>query len=209
MIAPNPSPVDTEHVDEPHAEARGGAQLLSHAYDGIQEYDNPMPGWWLSIFLGSIVFAAFYGLYYHVVDWGPTPAARYEVALGTYESKKELRDRAEAANISEQTIARGTENPKLLAQGEAVFAGKCASCHGPDGSGLIGPNLTDHMQLHGESRMDIYRTIAKGVPGTAMLAWGEQLPPTDVLAVTAFVTMLRGKDLPGKAPEGPRVGKFE
>lgn len=206
MTPPN---VTTAEAGVPDEGAPDDARLLTHAYDGIREYDNPMPGWWVSIFIGCIVFSAFYGLYFHVVDWGRMPDETYVVALGDYESKKELRDRAEAANVSEDSLKRATEDPKLLAQGQAVFAAKCASCHQQDGSGLIGPNLTDHMQLHGETRMDIYKTVQKGVPGTAMLAWGEQLPQTDILAVSAFVTTLRGKGLPGKAPEGARVGKFE
>jgi cytochrome c oxidase cbb3-type subunit 3 len=197
---------DATHDEE---EAQSEARLLTHAYDGIREYDNPLPGWWSAIFIGTIVFSAFYGLYFHVVDWGSTPDERYQAALGGYESKKELRDRAEAANVSEESLKRATENPKLLAQGEAVFKAKCASCHQPDGSGLIGPNLTDLSQIHGETRMDIYKVIQKGVPGTAMLAWGEQLPQTDILAVASFVTSLRGKNLPGKPPEGGRVQKFE
>jgi len=89
-----------------------------------------------------------------------------------------------------------------------VFHARCATCHTEDGRGLIGPNLTDHFQLHGESRLDIYKTVKNGVPGTAMLAWGEQLPPNDVLAVAAFVTTLRGQNLPGKAAEGLPVKPF-
>jgi cytochrome c oxidase cbb3-type subunit 3 len=83
------------------------------------------------------------------------------------------------------------------------------SCHTEDGHGLIGPNLTDHYQLHGESRMDIFKTIRGGVAGTPMLAWGEQLPPTEVVAVAAFVTTLRGKDIPGKPPQGHPVPAFD
>ena len=82
------------------------------------------------------------------------------------------------------------------------------TCHSDDGRGLIGPNLTDNYQLHGASRMDLYTTVKKGVPGTAMLAWGEQLPPADVLAVAAYVSTLRGQNVPGKAREGQPVEPF-
>lgn len=190
-------------------EAGGGARLMEHAYDGIQEYDNPLPGWWSAIFIGSIVFAALYGLYFHVVRWGKSPQEQYVVALGEYESKKALRDRAEAANVSEQVLARGSQDAQVVAQGEALFKSRCASCHAENGSGLIGPNLTDLQQLHGTTRMDLYNTIARGVPGTAMLAWGDQMSQADVLAATAFVATLRGKNLPGKEPQGNKVGAFE
>jgi mono/diheme cytochrome c family protein len=57
--------------------------------------------------------------------------------------------------------------------------------------------------------MDLYTTITNGVPTTAMLAWGEQLPQTDILSVAAFVTTLRGQNLPGKEPQGEPVEKFQ
>jgi len=184
------------------------ARLLAHAYDGIQEYDNPLPGWWSAIFWASIVFAAGYGIYYHVGHWGKTPQEKYQGALAEYQASKEVRDRAEAANASEDKLAQKAVDPATIAQGRTIFAGRCASCHADDGRGLIGPNLTDHYQLHGESRMDIYNTVRGGVPGTAMLAWGEQLPAPDVIAVVAYVTSLRGKNIAGKPHEGRKVGPF-
>ena len=184
------------------------ARLMGHAYDGIREYDNPLPGWWKSIFIGSILFAGFYGLYFHLIEWGRTPTQKYQAALADYESKKEMRDRAEAANVSEKSLATAAQDPKLVEQGAQVFKVKCVSCHADDGRGLIGPNLTDYLQLHGTTRMDLYGTISKGVPGTAMLAWGEQMPQTEILAVAAFVVTLRGKNIPGKAGQGSPVERF-
>jgi cytochrome c oxidase cbb3-type subunit 3 len=189
-------------------EAEPEARLMGHAYDGIHEYDNPLPGWWSAIFLATIVFAAAYGAFYHVARWGKTPQQKYAVALASYEDQRGARDLAESASVSEDAIARRAAEPATLANGRAVFVARCASCHTEDGRGLIGPNLTDDFQLHGQTRMDILAVVKKGVPGTAMLAWGEQLPPADVLAVTVFVTTLRGQNLPGKAREGQPVQKF-
>jgi cytochrome c oxidase cbb3-type subunit 3 len=198
----------TSDADLPD-EGTDNARLLTHAYDGIREFDNPLPSWWSLIFAGSIAFAAAYGFYFHIANWGKTPEQTYQAALADYDDKKEMRDRAEAENVSEQTIANATSDPKSIERGTAVFAQRCASCHGDKGQGLIGPNLTDLRQLHGATRMDLYSTISKGVPTTAMLAWGEQLPQTDVLAVTAFVTTLRGQNVPGgKDPQGAQVEKF-
>jgi cytochrome c oxidase cbb3-type subunit 3 len=193
-------------VPEPEAPADG--RLLSHSYDGIHEYDNPLPGWWSAIFIASIVFAAGYGIYYHLAGWGEMPAEKYAAALVDYEGKRAQRDLAEAANVSEDALVQRAADPNALSQGKSVFLARCASCHTEDGRGLIGPNLTDHYQLHGETRMDIYNTVRRGVPGTAMLAWGEQLPAPDVVAVAAFVATLRGQNIAGKAQEGNRVAPF-
>jgi cytochrome c oxidase cbb3-type subunit 3 len=190
--------------EQPAPEAR----LMGHAYDGIHEYDNPLPGWWSAIFWATIVFAAAYGVFYHVGHWGKTPQEKYAVALTSYESQRGARDRAEAASVNEDALARRSADPKVLADGRTVFLARCASCHTDDGRGLIGPNLTDEFQLHGQSRMDIYTTVKKGVPNTAMLAWGEQLPPADVIAVATFVTTLRGQNIPGKGREGQPVPAF-
>lgn len=190
--------------DEPVSEAR----LMTHAYDGIREYDNPLPGWWSAIFIATIVFSAAYGVFYHVGHWGKTPQQKYEAALASYQDQRGARDIAEAASVNEESLARRAQDPAVVSQGQKIFAARCASCHTEDGRGLIGPNLTDEFQLHGSSRMDIYNTVKKGVPGTAMLAWGEQLPSAEVIAAAAFVTTLRGKNIPGKAREGQPVQPF-
>ena len=209
-MTPPPVHAATAAADIPEPAAAGDeGQLLQHTYDGIREYDNPLPGWWRMAFVGTIVFAVFYGLYFHVVHWGQTPAQRYRVQLAAYEAKRDLREAAEAANVSEATLADDAKNPTVLAHGAAVFASHCVPCHQADGRGLIGPNLTDLYQIHGSTRMDIFTTIRGGVSGTAMPAWGEQMADTDVLAVAAYVTTLRGKDVPGgKAPQGDPVEPF-
>lgn len=186
-----------------------GGPLMDHAYDGIREYDNPLPGWWRAIFWGSIVFAAGYWIWFHVGHWGRTPDQKYQVALAEYNDKRDVREAAEAASVDENTLARNANDPNVVQHGASIFAVRCASCHDATGHGLIGPNLTDDYQLHGNTRLDIFKTVRGGVPGTAMPAWGEQLPPTDVVAVASFAITLRGKNLPGKAPQGMKVGPFQ
>lgn len=190
------------------AEAAPEARILDHEYDGIREYDNPLPGWWSSIFIGSIVFAGFYALYFHVVGWGASPQDNYQAALASYDSKRDVRERAELANINEAYLVQQVADYKVLERGNKVFAERCASCHGAAANGLIGPNLTDDYQRNGSTRLDIYRTVRGGVPGTAMLAWGDQMAPADVVAATSFVITLRGTNVRGRPPEGVPVGPF-
>ncbi|NVB79862.1 MAG: c-type cytochrome [Kofleriaceae bacterium] len=185
------------------------APLMDHAYDGIQEYDNPMPGWWLTGFWAAIVFAAGYWVWFHVAPWGSTPDQQYARELAEYNDKKALREAAEAANVDENVLARESKDPKTVEKGKQIFKTRCASCHTEDGHGLIGPNLTDGFQIHGSTRMDIYNTVSNGAPGTAMLAWGEQLPATDVLAAAAFAISLRNTNVPGKEPQGHPVDPFK
>lgn len=208
-MSPPVEAATADHVGVPEKTA-DDAPLLEHAYDGIREYDNPLPGWWRAMFWGSIVFAAGYFIWFHVADRGETPDARYRAELAVYESKRAEREAADAANVSEDVLARNSHDEKLVEHGADIFATHCASCHTADGRGLIGPNLTDLFQIHGSTRMDMFTTIKNGVSGTAMPAWGEQMAPAEVVAVATFATTLRGKNVAGgKAPQGAAVEAFK
>jgi len=198
-----------EATETTAASAIDESRLMHHSYDGIQEYDNPLPGWWRMIFWASIVFAAGYWIWFHVAPWHSTPASKYQAALAEYEAGREERAAAEAKNVSEDALREAARDSDSVSHGAKIFSQRCVSCHTEDGHGLIGPNLTDLYQKHGTTRMDIYNTITNGAPGTAMLAWGEQMPATEIVAVASFVITLRGKNIPGKAPDGQPVQPFE
>jgi cytochrome c oxidase cbb3-type subunit 3 len=182
--------------------------LLTHEYDGIQEYDNPLPGWWTGIFLITIVFAAGYWFWFHAGGPGKSPQARFEQDWSAYAAEKAERDKTAKLDVTEELLASFATDGNVLTAGGKIFAQSCAGCHLADGSGQIGPNLTDEFQLHGTSRLDIYKTIHDGVPGTAMVTWSQSMQDRDMAAVAAYVTTLRGRNLPGKPAEGEKVGAF-
>jgi cytochrome c oxidase cbb3-type subunit 3 len=181
------------------------ARLMSHTYDGIREYDNPLPGWWSAIFIATFVFSFLYFAYYNIAGWGKSPAESYKVALAGWQSVYKGGPGGGGPNITEEMLADGAQNSEVVSRGADVFAARCVGCHMPDGRGQIGPNLTDLFQIHGDSRMDIYNTITGGAPGTAMIAWGEVMKPAEIIAVATFVTTLRGKNVTGKEPQGKPV----
>ena len=86
-------------------------------------------------------------------------------------------------------------------RGQTVFTTYCSACHGPEGAGLVGPNLTDTVFLHGDKKADIVRVLMNGVGDKGMPAWGAILPPPDVEAVADFTVSLIGKNL--KSPFAP------
>src|SRR5690606_13156685 len=99
-------------------------------------------------------------------------------------------------------------DPEALAAGREVFAQFCFACHGPDGGGsmmganLPGPNLTDNAWIYGGGGVQILGTIARGT-ANGMPPWGPVLGPTRTKQVAAFVTTLRGTEVPGgKPPQG-------
>lgn len=189
--------------DAPPA-APGDAPILDHEYDGIQEYDNPLPGWWLYIFWASILFTPIYIAYYHFGD-GPLVADEYAADVRAFE-EAEAQRAMESGAVSEDALAALSRDEATLAAGEALFKTNCVACHGDKGEGKIGPNLTDDAWIHGGTLMAIHTTIDQGVPEKGMLAWGKTLPGDDVKRLAAYVAgKLRGTNVPGLPPQGEKV----
>lgn len=182
-------------------------RLMHHEYDGIQEYDNPLPFWWSGIFILCTVHAAWYLYWYQFGGPGKTIHQEYAAELKTWQ---DLRARApvEEVTVDEETLVGLAQDPGSLERGRAVFVKNCVSCHMDDGRGQIGPNLTDLYQIHGKTRLDLYTTIHDGVPDKGMLTWNGVLPPEEMMAVAAYVSTLRGKQIPGKPSEGAPVEPF-
>jgi len=183
-------------------------KLMEHEYDGIREYDNPLPSWWTGIFVACIVFAVGYWLFYH---WGGPGLSEIEDYREMHAAHLQLRaaEDAKTGKVDEATLAKLASTPTAIATGETVFAGHCVPCHNKKGQGLVGPNLTDEYQLHGSTRVDIYNTIHNGVPQKGMQSWAPILKPAELMAVAAYVSTLRGTNVAGKAPQGEKVGPLE
>ena len=183
----------------------GQDRLLEHDYDGIREYDNPMPRWWLHLFYASIVYAVLY--FINVIPGVGSGKGR----IASYErTVAEARARAAASAPREVTVTEGVilaaaHDPAKPAAGRETFTTTCVACHLADGGGLIGPNLTDAYWIHGGQPLQIYRTVHDGVPDKGMPAWSQSMPPDKVISVVAFVTTLRGTHpAKPKAPQGTK-----
>ncbi len=175
------------------------ADVLSHDYDGIQEYDNPLPKWWVYLFYATIVFALVYVPYY---QFGPGASPRATWAQDMNEWYV-LHPPPKLA--SEQELAAMAEQPGFVEAGAAIFSVRCASCHGPDGGGLVGPNLTDQVSLYASDRNHIARIVYSGT-AKGMLAWKDQLGIQEIYQVSAYVRSLRGTTPANpKPPEGQPI----
>jgi cytochrome c oxidase cbb3-type subunit 3 len=181
--------------------------LLDHAYDGIQEYDNPLPRWWLAIFWATIIFTPLYILYFHF-GGGMLAQERYDAEMVAF-FDKQAEQLLALGEINETMLAGLTTDPSMMNSGEKIFRAKCATCHGMFGEGGIGPNLTDDYWLHGGQFMDIYATVRDGVTAKGMLAWERQLRPAELMAVSAYVGTLLDTDPPNaKAAQGTQVARL-
>lgn len=183
-------------------------ELLDHDYDGIREYNNPLPGWWLWLFYGSILFAVIYFPYF-AAGFGLSSSQEYQEELAM--APKPPAAAAAPAGGAPGAAAAPAMGKSLQGDAAAVAAGKdiflanCLPCHGAQAQGGIGPNLTDAYWLHGNTYAEIVHTITEGVPAKGMISWKAILNPEKILQVAAFVDSLRGSNPPNpKPPQGEK-----
>jgi cytochrome c oxidase cbb3-type subunit III len=175
-----------------------------HDVDGIREYDNPMPGWLMAIWWGSLIFSAAYLIFYALSFGEGSMEAEYRGE--TERSLAAVQAHFDANPLvppSTGQLLAGAANPAVLQVGATRFARSCAACHGDRAQGLIGPNLTDDRWLHGGAVEQVFQTVAKGWPAKGMPPWGRALNPEELAALVSYVRSLQGSNPPNaKPPEG-------
>jgi cytochrome c oxidase cbb3-type subunit 3 len=174
--------------------------LLDHEYDGIRQYDNPPPALWQMAFSGTVAFSVIYYVFFQLGTAGWTVEDAYDNAVARDLSSRfeEIGDLA----MDAPTIWKYMGEPEWLKVGAAVYEKNCKVCHGDNGVGVSGPNLTDDRYIRVKKLDDIAWVIDQGAANGAMPAWGTRLHPNEIVLVSAYVANMRGKNLPGKAPEG-------
>ena len=179
-------------------------QLLETDADGIREFDNALPRWWLYGFYFTIAFAAVYMTNYHLLAkplFGkPGMVSEYQAELAAA-PKPRVVDHGGAALVA-------LTDADSLNQGRAIFEGAdnvCASCHRPDLGGLIGPNLTDDRWRHGCTVQAIAASIKTGYPLKGMMPFGTGKALTDeqVLKLASYILSRRGSAPPAPKPIDP------
>jgi len=180
--------------------------LLEHNYDGIQEYDNPMPRWWVYIFWVTILFSLLYWFNVPGFGIGKGRIANYNRDMAAAAGAAAKREAAQPAAASPEQLTAMTKDAGALALGRQTFGQNCAACHRADAGGQIGPNLTDDYWLHGAAIDQIRNTVTNGVLEKGMPPWGKVLKPAQLDAVVAYVFTLRGANPPNpKPPQGELV----
>jgi cytochrome c oxidase cbb3-type subunit 3 len=170
-------------------------------YDDIQEEDNRLPLWWLIILFGTSAFGFGYWFVFHSLKALPLPMEEYRAEVAAQKAA-----RAAANPLGEEAFAAMLASSETIEAGHQVFMSTCVSCHGPNGEGLVGPNLTDAYWLHGNKPADIIRDVTEGFIEKGMPPWGPVLGDEKVRKVTAYVLSLKGKNLKGpRAPQGNLV----
>lgn len=172
-------------------------KLLGSNYDGIKEFDNPMPGWWIGVFVITIIWAIGYITFFTITGVGDTPQENYQQEMAAAEER--LAKLAKEGGEEQLEIAVLTK-PANLKSGKQIFTTNCASCHAQDGGGGVGPNLTDQYWIHGGDFASIYETILNGVAEKGMISWKPLLSQKEMLEVSSYID----QRLRGTTPENPK-----
>jgi cytochrome c oxidase cbb3-type subunit 3 len=176
-------------------EQQSADKTTGHEYDGIEEYDNPLPAWWFYMFVLTIVWGVGYlviypgmGNFAGVLGW--TQVGQHDRAVTAADEKyRAMRDRYMALPVAE--IA---SDPAVRKMGMRMFGNNCAQCHGADARGSYGfPNLTDKDWIWGGTPDAITASITQGRQGT-MPAWGSIIGDQGVADATAYILSINGRE---------------
>lgn len=177
--------------------------LIDHAYDSIQELNNPLPSWWTFTFYGGIAFAIFYFMFFLM----GAPTLREEF-LKDHGLILEIQNEYNKKNgFFDDTKFKAIFKNDGINKGKQVFETNCVACHKEKGIGDIGPNLTDEYWLWAKGTPEtIYPVVFKGVPENGMPTWSGILTNDEIYQVVAYVQSLHNSHRPGgKAPQGKKV----
>lgn len=187
------------------AKAKGEIILREHEFDGIQEFDQKLPNWWLFTFFGAIAFFVGYWFVYYGTPLlkNPQLAVQEKILAVQAAQLKELNKLL--ADLDDSKLVHTlAADPLYVAAGQATFAKNCVPCHGADLSAtqdnagkkipLPGLPLTDHQWKFTNKPMGLFNLINKGSPpestgnnGAKMEAWGQKLSPMEIAQVLSYV----------------------
>ncbi len=179
--------------------------------DGIQEYDNPLPNWFVNLFFGCILFAVIYICYYTGYSYAISKVSGKGQNLSQsgadYMAAVKIQEKAmglvHPEAMSGNDLQSFLKNPNSISGGALVYKTNCIACHGDEGQGIVGPNLTDDYWIHGGKPQSILESIEHGYPTKGMPAWKPVLGQEKVRLAAAYVISLHGHTVANpKAPQG-------
>lgn len=163
-------------------------ELRPHVYDGIQEYDQKLPNWWLFTFYIAIAFFVLYWLAYYQFQLIPTDEERMHAAMVKIDEAR----LKQLESLDDARLWAMSRDAGAIEAGKATYNTTCMACHGPTldgGPGMPGLSLADNVWKHGGTPTEVLRIIRRGAPDVTkgMPAWEPQLGLPRVLEVLAYV----------------------
>ncbi|MDF2377186.1 MAG: cbb3-type cytochrome c oxidase N-terminal domain-containing protein [Verrucomicrobiales bacterium] len=170
--------------------------LKEHVYDGIQEYDQKLPNWWLFTLYITIVWFVFaWVAYYQLPFKMPDSQEKIDAQMALIENKKQEELETMMASINNDSLKEMSLDSSHTDAGKAIFEAKCIACHGQDlsatmnGIQLPGVALNDAEWKYGAEPLNIMEIVTNGSPDITkgMIAWNTQLSPAEIAQVVAYI----------------------
>lgn len=168
--------------------------LREHEFDGIQEFDQKLPNWWLFSFYGAIVFFVAYWFIYYSTDMLPTEAESINARMSVIEQAKKKELEAMISQLDDEVLVTWSKESSITSEGEQIYKQFCIACHGASLEGGIGRSLIDKEWVHGGKPMEILKIVLDGSPadaagynGQKMAPWKDALGPEKSAKVTAYL----------------------
>ena len=171
-----------------------GEADTGHNYDGIRELDNITPPWFTISFIGTIIFAIIYLYRFEIAHTGLSQEQEYEIEVRSAKALQDSLLKLEGNKVDENNVAM--LDAAGIESGKKLFVANCGACHGNEGQGGVGPNLTDAYWLHGGSISDVFKSIKYGWADKGMKAWNEDFSPTQIAQLSSFIENLKGTNPP-------------
>jgi len=188
----------TRPATHTHDDAGATNDKTGHVWDGdLEEYNNPLPRWWLGLFILTILFGIAYLIYFPGLgnftgQGGWSQVGAYEIAMQQQQAKLEQR----FAAVKDKDLRELAQDESAMATAKNLFGANCSTCHGSDARGAKGfPNLTDADWQWGGGEANVLEAIRNGRHGV-MPALGSALGETGVNEAASYVATLSGRKAP-------------
>lgn len=197
---------DTEIRRGDYARTEGEVILREHEYDGIQEYDQKLPNWWLFTLYAAILFFIIAWVVYYQTGLVRTDQQAVTADMSLIQAhKKNLLEKTLEKLDDATLVNEWASDSAIVANGKVFYDKVCLSCHGPelDAPQKLGLSLVDGEWKYGAAPMAIFKLINEGTPleskgmeptGMRMPPWGQSYSPTEIAEVVAFIIAKNPKD---------------
>jgi cytochrome c oxidase cbb3-type subunit III len=187
------------------AKRKGEIILREHEFDGIQEFDQKLPNWWLWSFYAAILGLFVYWILYYQLRIYQTDEQQTSSAIAAVYDAKEKESQQTLAALDDATLINTWANdPAIIASGETIYNTNCTACHGADLAAVMdvggtkyplpGRSLVDGIWEYGGKPNDIIMLVkngspagAKGMNGALMQSWSATLTTKQIAEVTAYI----------------------
>jgi cytochrome c oxidase cbb3-type subunit 3 len=176
-----------------------GPKLRPHVYDGIQEFDQRLPNWWLNTLYGAIAFSIVFWFAHMIARVLPEDGAQVDAEMAKIAAAK----MASSIDVTNDDLFWDMSgNAVFTDAGKVTYESLCAACHlvslkgKAENPGAVGPSLADNAWIHGGTPKEIYATVSQGVLAKGMPAWEPVLGQKKTAEVVAYLLSRHQKGEP-------------